>query len=101
MLLFIVLAAAFGIGTVLAFAHSNNAIPSVLCIMGMIFSIFFASVCGYDNCNKARIETLNKAGYEAISNEKIYEMSQKELDECYRVITLKGTYYFDLLNDKD
>lgn len=100
MLLFVILAGAFGIGTVLAYERSNTAIPAILCIMGMIFSIFFASVCGYNNCSKARIETLNKTGYEAISKERIYEMSQKELDNCYRIVTLKGTYYFDL-NDKD
>ena len=100
MLLFVILAAAFGISIVFAFLHSDNPIPPILCIFGLIFSILFALVCSDNNCRKARIETLNKVGYEAISNERIYEMSQKELDNCYKIVTLKGTYYFDL-NDKD
>lgn len=51
----------------------------------------------YDNkVMETKVKTLDAVGIEYLSKEEVYNKSQAELDKLFKVVTLEGTYYYDL-----
>ena len=48
----------------------------------------------YDDVAVGNVKGMKEAGMKPLTNEQIYQMSQKELDECNVVRTFGKTYYF-------
>ena len=96
MLFFMILSVLFGVGLILAFLHSDSAVVPTLCIFGLLFSLFCSCLAHYNNVAKGKVEALNAANIECVSEEHLYEMPQKDIDKLYKITTLRYTYYFDL-----
>ena len=48
----------------------------------------------YDDVAVGKVKGMKEAGMKPLTNEQIYQMSQKELDKCNVVHTFSKTYYF-------
>ena len=56
----------------------------------------------YDNkISETKVKTLDAVGIEYLSKEEVYNKSQAELDKLFKVVTLEGTYYYDIGENKD
>ena len=74
--------------------HGLIAVAISLFILG--FGFIF-----YDNkIAETKVKTLDAVGIEYLSKEDVYNKSQAELDKLLKVVTLEGTYYYDLGEDK-
>ena len=66
-------------------------------ISAFIALVLFISTMAvhFDDVTVGKVEGMIEAGMEPLTNEQIYQMSQKELDECNVVYTFSKTYYFN------
>lgn len=78
----------------------DSGIPSFLCLFFMLIFLGVAWVSSANNLEKKKIEALSTVGIEYLDKDTVYNMSKAELDKCYSVSTLNGTYYYKII-DKD
>lgn len=94
MIFFGILIAAFAVGFILAIQYCTKAIAPVACALGLFISLFCLVITNYNNCQKAKVEALSSANIKPLSEEQVYNMSKAELDKCYTITTLNGSYYY-------
>ena len=68
--------------------------PSLSCLVLMLMCLGIAWVSSANQLEKKKIEALSSVGIEYIDKDTVYNMSKAELDKCYSVTTLNGTYYY-------
>lgn len=91
--LFIILALALLAAGIFACLGDSKILPTS-CFVGMLFCLGIAGVSSENKLAKSKIETLSAAGIEYIDKDTVYNMSQAELDKCYSIVTLDGTFYY-------
>jgi len=91
---FIILALALLAAGIFAYLNSTSGVLPAACFVGMLLCLGIAGVSSANKMAKSKIETLSAAGIEYIDKDTVYNMSQAELDKCYSIVTLDGTYYY-------
>ncbi len=81
---------------VVCFIQANNAAPSLACFVFTLICLVSAWVSSANQLEKKKIEALSAVGIEYLDKDTVYNMSKAELDKCYSVTTLNGTYYYKL-----
>lgn len=81
---------------VVCFIQTNNAAPSLDCLVIMLICLGIAWVSSANQLEKKKIEALSAVGIEYLDKDTVYNMSKAELDKCYSVTTLNGTYYYKI-----
>ena len=81
---------------VVCFIQIDNATASLACLFFMLICLGVASISSANNLEKNKIEALSAVGIEYLDKDTVYNMSKAELDKCYSVSTLNGTYYYKI-----
>ncbi len=76
--------------------QNDSAAPSLACLVIMLICLGIAWVSSANQLEKKKIEALSAVGIEYIDKDTVYNMSKAELDKCYSVTTLNGTYYYKI-----
>ena len=84
---------AFIIGAFI-FIIDNDVSMGIFVAAAAVIMIIATIAFHYNSIGISKVEALQSVGIEPLSNEQVYEMSKKELDECKVVNTLGETYYF-------
>ena len=94
MIFWMILAVLLGVILVVAWNNCSSATPSIMCVLGIVASLFFAYTCHWNQLSNAEVKAYSNAGIECLSKEEVYNTSQAELDKLYKVSNLDGTYYY-------
>ena len=76
------------------FIQANTPAPSLICLFFMLICLGIASFSSANRLEKKKIEALSAVGIEYLDKDTVYNMSKAELDKCYRVDTISGSYYY-------
>lgn len=90
-ILMIVCAILFGV----AVMGADEAWKPASSFCGFLLFLGLFCVCFDNRIQVSKIDALKDMGKEPIKKEQIYEMNQKQLDQLYKITTLKDTYYFE------
>jgi len=86
---------------VVCIVQADNTAPSLICLFFMLICLGIASVSNANKLEKKKIEALSAVGIEYLDNDTVYNMSKAELDKCYSVSTLNGTYYYKIIDENN
>ncbi len=81
---------------VVCVVQADNGTPTILCLVFMLICLGIAWVSSANQLEKKKIEALSAVGIEYLDKDTVYNMSKAELDKCYSVSTLSGTYYYKI-----
>ena len=76
--------------------QNESAAPSLVCLVFMLICLGIAWISSANKLEKKKIEALSAVGIEYLDKDTVYNMSKAELDKCYSVTTLNGTYYYNI-----
>lgn len=76
--------------------QNESSAPSLACFIIMLICLGIAWVSSANQLEKKKIEALSAVGIEYLDKDTVYNMSKAELDKCYSVSTLSGTYYYKI-----
>lgn len=94
--IFIILAMVLLAVGVVNIIQNENSSPSLACFIGMLICLGIVWVSSANQLEKKKIEALSAVGIEYLDKDTVYNMSKAELDKCYSVSTLNGTYYYKI-----
>ena len=94
--IFIIIAMVLLVVGVVNLIQNDTAAPSLACLVFMLICLGVAWVSSANQLEKKKIEALSAVGIEYIDKDTVYNMSKAELDKCYSVTTLNGTYYYKI-----
>lgn len=85
---------------VVNFIQNNDRLPSLLCLIFMLICLGIACVSSANHLEEMKIEALSAVGVEYLDKDTVYNMSNAELDKCYSITTLSGTYYYNKIGEE-
>lgn len=97
--IFIIIAMVLLAVGIINLVQNDSAAPSLACLVIMLICLGCLGVAWVSSANqleKKKIEALSAVGIEYIDKDTVYNMSKAELDKCYSVTTLNGTYYYKI-----
>lgn len=81
---------------VVCLIQADNGLPTIACFIFMLICLGIAWVSSANQLEKKKVEALSAVGIEYLDKDTVYNMSKAELDKCYSVSTLNGTYYYKI-----
>ena len=94
--IFIIIAMVLLAAGIINLVQNESTAPSLACLVIMLICLGIAWVSSANQLEKKKIEALSAVGIEYIDKDTVYNMSKAELDKCYSVTTLNGTYYYKI-----
>lgn len=94
--IFIIIAMVLLAVGIINLVQNESSAPSLACLVFMLICLGIAWVSSANQLEKKKIEALSAVGIEYLDKDTVYNMSKAELDKCYSVTTLNGTYYYKI-----